>query len=60
MSYEVIKNSDNTQPYVVEIVLDTRAELTDLPTNFGIGSDCIVLEDSSVHMLGNDRTWHEL
>lgn len=60
MAYKVIRNGDNTQSSVVEIVVDTLSELSDLPTEYGVGSDAIVLEDSSVWMLGNDNTWHQL
>lgn len=60
MSYKIIKNSDTTQPDVVEIVVDTRNDLDEVPTTFGVGSNCIVLENSSVLMLGNDKKWHEL
>ena len=60
MAYKVIKNSDTTQPDVVEIVADTLEDLDSMSTNYGVGSDCIVLEDSSVWMLGNDKTWHQL
>ena len=58
--YKVIRNGDTTQFSVVEIVADTLADIDNIPTKFGVGSDCIVLEDSSVWMLGNDRQWHEL
>jgi hypothetical protein len=60
MGYKVVRNADANQPDVVEIVCDTIAEVADLPTTFGIGSDCIVLEDSLVYMLGTDKVWHEL
>lgn len=60
MAYKVIKNSDITQPDVVEIIADTLDDLNILPISYGVGSDCIVLEDSSVWMLGNDKTWHQL
>ena len=60
MAYKVMKNADTTQSSVVEIVADTLADIGDLETDFGVGSDCIVLEDSSVWMLGNDKVWHEL
>ena len=60
MAYKVISNGVNIQSSVVEIVVDTLAELDDVPTDFGVGSDCIVLENSSVWMLGNDKLWHEL
>ena len=60
MAYKVIRNGDITQSDVVEVIADTLADISDLETNFGVGSDCIVLEDSSVWMLGNDKVWHEL
>ena len=58
--YKVIANGEDVQQNVVEIVVDTLTEMATLPTIFGVGSDCIVLEDSSVWMLGNDKVWHEL
>ena len=60
MAYKIISNGVNIQSDVKEIVVDTLAEMDDLPTNFGVGSDAICLEDSSVWMLGNDNTWHVL
>lgn len=60
MAYKIISNGTNIQSSVVELVVDTLTELEDVPTTFGVGSDAIVLEDSSVWMLGNDKTWHEL
>lgn len=60
MAYRITSNGSNIQSDVVEVVVDTIADIDDLPTTFGIGSDCIVLEDSSVYMLGNDKTWHKL
>lgn len=58
--YKVIRNGDNTQSSVVEIVVDTLSELSNLPTDYGVGSDCICLENASVWMLGNDLVWHEI
>lgn len=60
MAYIITKNGDITQSSVVEICVDYRVDIEDLPTNYGVGSDAIVLEDSSVWMLGNDFEWHEL
>jgi len=60
MTSTVIRNADTTQSSVVEIVADTLQDLNELSTDYGIGSDCIVLENSSVWMLGNDKQWHEL
>ena len=60
MAYRIIANGEDVQNDVVEIVVDTRNEINDLPTTYGIGSDAIVIQDSSVWMLGNDSEWHEL
>lgn len=60
MNGTVISNGNTIQSSVVEIVVDTLQDLEDLDTDFGPGSDCIVLEDSSVWMLGNDKVWHQL
>ena len=59
--YKIIANGEDVQQSVVEIVADTLADISILPTKFvSPGSDCIVLENSSVWMLGNDEVWHEL
>ena len=55
--YKVIQNLPQN---VVEIIADFISDVDDLPTNYGVGSDCIVLEDSSVYMLGTDGVWHQL
>ena len=61
MEPTVIRNGDTIQSSVVEIVVDTLADLNNVSTeDYGVGSDCIVLEDSSVYMLGNDRQWHKI
>ena len=58
----MFKIISNSQSGVVEIVADTLDDIQDLPTtdDVGVGSDCIVLEDSSVYMLGNDNEQHLL
>ena len=60
MAFRITVNGNNIQSSVVEIVADTVADVADLPTDVGVGSDCIVLENSSVYMLGSDLIWHEL
>lgn len=60
MAYKIISNGPNIQSNVVEVIADTLTDLDTVPTSFGVGSDCIVLENSSVWMLGNDKVWHEL
>lgn len=62
MGLTIIKNGDNTASSVVELYVDTLAEINALPTDdtYGIGSDALCLEDSSVWILGTDKVWHEL
>lgn len=59
--YRVIANGEDIQQNVVELIADLLTDIDILPTNiFGPGSTCIVIEDSSVWMLGTDRVWKEL
>ena len=58
--FKITANGEDIQQTVVEIVADLRSDINDIPTNYSAGSSCIVLEDSSVWMLGNDKTWHEI
>ena len=60
MAYRITVNGNNIQSSVVEIIADTVADVDTLPTDVGVGSDCIVLENSSVYMMGCDGHWHEL
>jgi hypothetical protein len=60
MAYRIYKNSDVTSAYVKEYIADERTDIAELPVDDAPGSSCIVLKDSSVWMLGNDETWHEI
>lgn len=54
--YKVTQNHQTN----VEIIADLRTDIDTLPTYYGVGSTCFVIEDSSIWMLGNDAKWHEL
>lgn len=58
--YSIKQQGDTVQTYVIEAVADTRADIASLPTTWAVGSTCLVIEDSSVWILGNDLIWHEL
>ncbi len=61
MAYTIIQQGDTVQYDKYDTVADTLADIETLPTTAWLpGSTCIILEDSSVWMLGNDYTWHEL
>jgi len=58
--YKIIANGEDIQQTVVEIVADYITDIDTIPTSFSPGSSCIVIENSSVWMLGNDKAWHEI
>lgn len=58
--YSIKQQGDTVQTYVIEAVADTRADIASLPTTWAVGSTCLIIEDSSVWILGNDLIWHEL
>lgn len=60
MAYSSYQNSDNIVPYYVALVADTNTDVAELSTDFAPGSTCLVIEDSSLWILGNDKTWHQI
>ena len=60
MGYKLYKNDNGYPGYHSEYVVDTRAEMKDVPTTCETGSTCIVLEDSSVWMLDTEKHWKEI
>lgn len=60
MSYSIMKQNDNTSPYVTEFVVDTVSDLSDLPTSVAPGSTCLIANSSQVYVLNNAREWVEL
>lgn len=58
--YGIKQQGDTVQNGVIEAVADNLADIQELPTKWSIGSTCLVIEDSSVWILGSDRIWHKL
>lgn len=58
----IIKQSGKETAYVTEFVVDTVAEVVNLPVypNVSKGSSAIVLEDSSVYILSGENDWKQL
>ena len=57
----MIKTIENNMNGIVSLMADTIADKEDLiKYKVSAGSTCLVLEDSSVLMLGNDGVWHEI
>ena len=58
--YNIKQQGDTVQNGIMEAMADTRADIETLPTKWLAGSTCLVIEDSSVWILGNEKVWHEL
>lgn len=58
--YNIKQQGDTVQNGVIEAVADHRTDIQELPRKWNVGSTCLVIEDSSVWILGNDKNWHEL
>lgn len=58
--YTIVQQGDTVESYIIECVCDTRQDIDTLPNNWKSGSSCIVIEDSSVWMLNNQKIWTEL
>ena len=58
--YNITRQGDTDQYNLMSYMCDNRTDIETLPTDCNAGSPCIVIEDSSVWMLGTDKTWKEL
>lgn len=62
----VVAQRGEVEAYVMELIADKVSDVAEtLETQYNLktcaaGSTCIVIENSSVWMLGNDGHWHEL
>ena len=58
--YNIKQQGDTVQNGIMEFIADARADIDTIPVNWEMGSTCLVIEDSSVWILGSDKKWHEL
>ena len=58
MIYFIAQNGDISYG-IYELALDKREDIKNIPTTCSPGSSCIVIEDSSIWLLGSDG-WHEI
>lgn len=54
------KITGNLQAGAVEITADTDADVEELPTKYGVGSTCFVIDSSTVYMLNNEKEQKEI
>lgn len=58
--HNIKQQGDTVQNGIIEAVADYRTDIQTLPTKWTMGSTCLVIEDSSVWILGSDAIWHEM
>lgn len=57
MAYSSIKQGSKDTPHVAELVVNSEADMSTVPTHYAPGSTCIVIESSNVYMLNLDKIW---
>lgn len=57
--FKKYQNNKNDYEYI-EYVLDTAADVDDLPTDDAPGSNAMVVETGQIFMLNNQRQWIEI
>ena len=60
MSYTLYANDDNVAYGVKKFIVDTTADLAELPTNVTPGSSVLVTKTSKLFVLNNEHKWDEL
>jgi hypothetical protein len=60
MDYSIMSQSGHTLYNVEEFVVDTPADISNLPTYCATGSTAIVISTAAVWMFGVDQQWHEV
>ena len=58
--YNIIRQGDTDQNNILQYCCDTREDSAKFPTKDSARSTCIVINDSSVHMLNSEGQWHEI
>lgn len=58
--YNIKQQGDTVENGILEYVADTREDIKKIPPMGRMGSTCLVIEDSSVWILGSDKQWHKL
>ena len=57
--YNIIRQGDTDQNNILQYCCDTRENFAKFPTKDSARSTCIVINDSSVHMLDSEEQWKE-
>ena len=55
--FTILSNSGKPADYITEYLLDTAADVANLPTSGAPGSKAFVIADSTYYMLNHAKTW---
>ena len=58
--YSLYANDDNITYGVKKFIIDTEANVEELPTNVKPGSSALVLSNSSIWVFGFDEKWSKI
>ena len=58
--YSIIRQGDTDENGILQYCCDKVSDIENLPTIDNQGSVCIVIENSSVHMLDSKGQWKEI
>ena len=58
--YNITRQGNTDQYDLMSYMCDNLTDIETLPTNCGASSAYIVIENSSIWMLGSDKKWHEI
>jgi hypothetical protein len=56
---QIFKQNGNTSYGLKEYMIDTKAELSKIPTNIAMGSTVFVIEENKTYVLSGNKEWIE-
>lgn len=54
----IMSQSGKTTAYLKEFVIDTVADVIDLPTDVPMGSSALCIQNGDVYIFGGDDKWY--
>jgi hypothetical protein len=60
MAYSYTSENGQVKKYAAEFLADKIVDIENLPTDVRPGSSCLCLENSSIYILNNEKTWQKL
>lgn len=57
MAFSQLMSGEKITPYLVKLVVDTDADIAELPTHYAPGSTVRVVASANVYMLNTKKEW---